>query len=72
MDRKLLRTLARCRRVLCEIYALPEGTLPPELDDSVEELLMPGYRERLLAAFLASVPPAIAYGVSASQRAAKS
>ena len=43
-------------RVLCEIYALREGTLPPELDDEIEDLLMPGYRERLLAACLASVP----------------
>ena len=57
MDRKLLRTLARCRRVLREIYALPEGTLPPELDDEVEDLLMPGYRERLVTAFLARLPP---------------
>ena len=56
MDRKLLRTLVRCRRVLCEIHALPEGTLPPELDDAVEDLLMPGYRERLLAAYLATLP----------------
>jgi hypothetical protein len=56
MDRKLLRTLARCRRLLFAIYALPEGTLPPELDDAIEDLLMPGYRERLMAAYLASLP----------------
>jgi hypothetical protein len=56
MDRNLLRTLARWRRILFEIYALPEGTLPPELEDAVEDLLMPGYRERLMAAYLASLP----------------
>jgi len=39
MDRKLLRTVARCRRVPCEIYAISAGMLPPELDDEVEDLL---------------------------------
>lgn len=38
------------------IYALPEGTLPPELDDAIEDLLMPGYRQRVMAAYLASLP----------------
>jgi hypothetical protein len=57
VDRKPLRTPDRCRRVLYEICALPEGTLPLELDDAVEDLPpMPGYRERLLAAFL-GLPP---------------
>ena len=44
------------RRVLCAIYSLPEGTLPPELDDAIEDLLMPGYRERVMSAYLASLP----------------
>jgi hypothetical protein len=53
MDRELLRTLARRRRVL---YALPEGTLPPEPDNAVAELLMPGCHEQLIAAYLATLP----------------
>jgi hypothetical protein len=56
MDRPLLRQLARCRRLLLSIYSLPEGTLSPGLDDAIEDLLMPGYRERLMAAHLASLP----------------
>jgi hypothetical protein len=56
MDRPLLRTLARCRRLLLEAYALPAGTLPSELDDAIEDLLMPGFRERILAAYLADMP----------------
>ncbi len=56
MDRPLLRTLVRCRRLLLEVHALPEGTLPPELDAAIEDLLMPGYRERVLAGYLASLP----------------
>ncbi len=42
--------------LLFAIYALPEGTLPPELDDAIEDLLMPGYRETVMAAYLASLP----------------
>ncbi len=57
MDRMTaLRTLVRCRRLLLEVHVLPPGTLPPELDDAIEDLLMPGYRERLMAAYLASLP----------------
>ena len=52
-----IRTLARCRRLLLEVYALPEGTLPPELNDAIEELLMPGFRERVLAAYLEGLTP---------------
>jgi hypothetical protein len=50
-----LRTLVRCRRLLLELHALPPGTLPDEIDDAVEDLLMPGYRERLTVAYLASL-----------------
>jgi hypothetical protein len=53
---KLRRSLVRCRRVLFDVYALPEGTLPPEMDEAIEDLLMPGYRERLLRRYLASLP----------------
>jgi hypothetical protein len=56
MDRPLLRTLARCRRLLLEVHALPAGTVPPELDDAIEDLLMPGFRERVFAAYLAKMP----------------
>ena len=56
IDRPLLRTLARCRRLFLEVHALPAGTLPPELDDAIEDLLMPGFRERVLTAYLASMP----------------
>ncbi len=51
-----VRTLARCRRLLLELHALPPGTLPDEVDDAIEDLLMPGYRERLMVAYLASLP----------------
>jgi hypothetical protein len=57
MNRDTLRLLALLRRVLCERHALLPGTLPPAIDEAVEELLMPGYRERRLAHYLASVPP---------------
>jgi hypothetical protein len=48
IDRNFLRILAR-RRVLSEIYPLPEGTLPPEWHDEVEDPLLPGYGERMMA-----------------------
>jgi hypothetical protein len=38
-----LRTLVRCRRLLLELHALPPGTLPAEIDDDIENLLMPGH-----------------------------
>jgi hypothetical protein len=57
MDRKLLRILVRCRRLLLELHALPPGTLPEEIEDEIEDLLMPGYREKVMAAYLASLPP---------------
>jgi hypothetical protein len=50
-----LRKLVRCRRLLLELHALPPGTLPEEIDDEIEDLLMPGYRERLMVAYLASL-----------------
>ena len=52
MNRETLRAPARCRRALLELHALPPGSLPEELEDLVEELVAPGYRERLLRAFL--------------------
>ena len=56
MDRDTLRALAKCRRALLELYALPPGSLPDELEDLIEELVAPGFRERVSAAFLASMP----------------
>ncbi len=56
MDRKLLRILVRCRRLLLETHTLPPGTLPEEIEDEIEDLLMPGYREKVMAAYLASLP----------------
>jgi hypothetical protein len=58
MERKLLHALARYRRVLLEIHGLPPGTLPPHLDEAVEDLVAPGFRDRLAAVLLASLPPA--------------
>jgi hypothetical protein len=51
-----LRTLVRCCQLLLELQALPPGTLPDDIDDAIEDLLAPGYRERLTAAYLASLP----------------
>jgi hypothetical protein len=48
-----LRTLVRCR-VLLDLHALPPGTLPDEID-AMEDLMMPGYRERLMVAYVAKV-----------------
>ena len=42
--------------ILLEVYALPAGTLPPELDHAIEDLLMPGFRERVFTAYLANMP----------------
>ena len=42
------------------MHALPPGSLPDELEDLIEELIAPGFRERMLASYLASL--------SASQR----
>ncbi len=56
MERPLLRTLARCRRLLLEVHALPAGTLPPELDHAIEDLLMPGFRDRVFTVYLANMP----------------
>jgi hypothetical protein len=63
MDRKTLRRIARGRRLLFEVHALPAGTLPPDLEHAIEDLLMPGWRERLLTMYLANLrddgtPPA--------------
>ena len=57
MNRDTLRALARCRRALLALHALPPGSLPDELEDLVEDLIAPGFRERLLALYLASLPP---------------
>jgi hypothetical protein len=38
------------------VYAFPAGTLPSELDGSLEDLLMPDFRQRILAAYLADMP----------------
>jgi hypothetical protein len=59
MDRETLRALARCRRLLlCELHALPPGTLPPELEDAIEDVIAPGFRERVLARYVEGLPPA--------------
>jgi hypothetical protein len=34
---------------------LPPGSLPPEVEDLIEDLIAPGYRERLLEAYLESL-----------------
>jgi hypothetical protein len=57
MNRPLFRQLARCRRLLFAVYALPGGTLPPDLDDAIADLLMPGYRARVTAAYLVTLTP---------------
>ena len=57
MNRETLRAVARCRRALLELHALPPGSLPDELEDLIEDLVAPGFRERLLASYLASLPP---------------
>lgn len=44
--------LHACRRALLELHALPPGSLPDELEDLIEDLIAPGFRERLQAAFL--------------------
>jgi len=56
MNRETLRALARCRRALLELHALPPGSLPEELEDLIEDLVAPGFRERLVTTFLASTP----------------
>ena len=56
MDRQTLRALARFRRALYELHALPPGSLPDELKDAIEDVVAPGFRERVLAAYLASLP----------------
>ncbi len=54
MNRETLRAVARCRRALLELHALPPGSLPDELEDLIEDLIAPGFREWLLALYLAS------------------
>ena len=56
MNRETLRALARCRRALLELHALPPGILPDELEDLIEDLVAPGFRERLLSEPLENVP----------------
>ena len=56
MERETLRAHAHCRRLLLDLLALPPGTLPPEVDDAIEDLIAPGFRERVLASYLASLP----------------
>ena len=56
MNPETLRAVGRCRRALLELHALPPGSLPDELEDLIEDLIAPGFRERLAAAFLASTP----------------
>jgi hypothetical protein len=58
VDREKLRALVRCRRLLCELHALPPGTLPPEVEDAIEDAIAPGLRERVLASYLAGLAPA--------------
>jgi hypothetical protein len=55
MNRQTLRPLARLRRALYELHALPPGSLPDELEDAIEDLVTPGFRERVLASYLASL-----------------
>ena len=55
MNRETLRAVARCRRALLELHALPPGSLPDELEDLIEDLIALGFRERLLSALLMSV-----------------
>jgi len=56
MERDALRALVRLRRLLLEVHALPPGTLPPELEDAIEDVVAPGFRERVLARLLACLP----------------
>ena len=56
MDRPTLRTLARFRRLALELHALPPGTLPPDLEDAIADVVAPGFREWVLASYLASLP----------------
>ena len=58
MDRQTLRALARFRRALHELHALPPGSLPDEVEDAIEDVIAPGFRERVLASYLADLPPA--------------
>ena len=56
MNRDTLRAVVRCRRALLELHALPPGSLPDELEDLIEDLIAPGFRERLLASYLVNLP----------------
>ena len=56
MNRDTLRALARCRRALLELHALPPGSLPDDLENLIEDLVAPGFRERLLREFVAGLP----------------
>ncbi len=56
MNRETLLALARCRRALLDLHALPPGSLPDELEDLIEDLVAPGFRERLLREFVAGLP----------------
>jgi hypothetical protein len=38
------------------LHALPPGSLPDDLENLVEDLVAPGFRERLLALYMASLP----------------
>jgi hypothetical protein len=56
MDRATLRTLAHFRRFALELHALPPGALPPEFEDAIADVVAPGFRERVLVSYLASLP----------------
>ena len=56
MNRETLRAVARCSRALLELHALPPGSLPDDLENLIEDLVAPGFRERLLREFVAGLP----------------
>ena len=50
------RVLTLWRQVFLDLYALPPGILPSDLQDAVEDVVAPVCRERREAAFLVRLP----------------
>jgi hypothetical protein len=55
MARATLRAVARLRRALLELHALPPGSLPDEWENLIADVVAPGFRERVLTSYLAGL-----------------
>ena len=56
MGNEMRPEVARLKRLIWRVYAeLPPGALPPRVEVRLEDVVAPGFRERLDRAFLESL-----------------